>query len=348
MSPAKPLAPPSLTLGAACHRFGRWCLDQPLQAAMLAGCVTTFIYFYFFHRVWVLGTESTIYWARKAWLKEGGEQFHGHFPFFVSLYLVWHHRARLAAAPKAGSWWGLVWLGLAILLFVTGARCLQPRMALVSLPFLFYGAAFFLWGRQVARIILFPCAFLLFMLPVEALQNMTFPLQFVITRTIELCSRMIGISIQAVGTTLTARDGSFNFEIAEGCSGIRSLAAMSMLTAVYVHLTQDALWKKVLIFGTSLLFAIVGNVGRLFTVILFAKFISPEIAGGLYHDYSGFLFFPIALVAMTGFARLVNLDWSTIGAVAMKREAPMSVESNYPSTLPKPADKPTSPITYDY
>lgn len=342
MSPAHPPAVPPPTLGEACARLGRWCREQPLQAALLAGCIATFVYFYFFHRVWVLGSQTTAVWAQKAWMLAGGEQMHGHFPPFVSLFLVWYHRARIAAAPKGSSWWGLVSVVFAVLLFVVGARCLQPRMALLALPFLFYGATLFLWGPHVARIVLFPCAFLLFMIPVAALQQATFYLQFVITGSIEFLSRLVGISIQSVGTTLTARDGSFHFEIAEGCSGVRSLAAMSMLTAVYVHLTQDAFWKKALIFAASLLFAIIGNIGRLFTVILFAKFISPEIAGGLYHDYSGFLFFPIALLAMTGFAQLVNMDWR---ALAMQRDPSHHPEPPPDATRP---EKPASPISYDY
>jgi exosortase len=313
--------------------------------ALLAGCIATFVYFYFLHRVWVLGAQTTAEWAQKAWMFAGGEQMHGHFPPFVSLFLVWYHRARIAAAPKSSSWWGLAVVAFAVLLFVVGARCLQPRLALLALPFLFYGATLFLWGRHVARIVLFPCAFLLFMIPVAALQQATFHLQFIITVSIELLSKLVGVSIHAVGTTLTARDGSFNFEIAEGCSGVRSLAAMSMLTAVYVHLTQDALWKKALIFVASLLFAIVGNIGRLFTVILFAKFISPEIAGGLYHDYSGFLFFPIALLAMTGFASLVNMDWQRVRAAALKRETPPALEA---APAAKRAEKPGAPISYDY
>jgi exosortase/archaeosortase family protein len=77
-----------------------------------------------------------------------------------------------------------------------------------------------------------------------------------------------------------------NFEIAEGCSGIRSLMAMTTLTALYAHFTQTVLWKKLTLFGSSIIFAVVGNIGRIFTVILVAKFYDPEFASGLYHDYS--------------------------------------------------------------
>jgi len=337
-----------MTLGEACVRFGQWCRARPVEALLLLSCLGTLVYFYFFHRVWVLGTQTTFFWARNAWSGADGGQFHCHFPIFVSLYLVWHHRARLAAAPLGSSGWGLVVVALGVALFVAGARCLQPRLAMLALPILLYGGALFLWGRSVARIVLFPCVFLLFMIPVASLEQATFRLQFVITSSIELLSKLVGISIQSVGTTLTARDGSFNFEIAEGCSGVRSLAAMSMLTAVYVHLTQEVFWKKALIFVASLLFAIVGNIGRLFTVILFAKFISPEIAGGLYHDYSGFLFFPIALLAMTGFASVVNLDWRKVSAKALEREAPLVVEPGAGAPAPEGAAKPASPISYDY
>ncbi len=348
MSATPPQVTPAPSLGEACARFGRWCREHPLQAILAAACVTTFVYFYFFHRVWVLGSQSTATWAQNAWMKSGGEQFHGHFPIPVAAILLLFHRAKFAAAEKKGCDWGLAFVAFAIVLFVVGVRCVQPRMALLALPFLSYGAALYLWGWQVARIALFPSAFLLFMIPVEALQNLTFPLQFVITSSIQGLSRLVGLSIQAVGTTLTARDGSFNFEIAEGCSGIRSLAAMSMLTAIYVHLTQDVLWKKVVIFGASLVFAIVGNVGRLFTVILFARFIDPEIAGGIYHDYSGFLFFPIALVAMTSFATLLNLDWNKVSAKALEREAPVRIADETAQPVGKSDPKPASPISYDY
>lgn len=338
-----------MTFGEACARFGRWCAARPVEALLLAGCLATFLYFFFFHRVWVLGSQSTAKWAHNAWGAAGGAQFHGHFPFFVSLYLVWHHRGKIAAAPKSSSWWGLVCAAFGVALFVVGARCLQPRLALLSLPFLFYGTTLWLWGPKVARLILFPCAFLLFMIPVAALEQATFKLQFIITGSIEMLSKLVGISIGSVGTTLTARDGSFNFEIAEGCSGVRSLAAMSMLTAVYVHLTQDAFWKKAVIFAASLLFAIVGNIGRLFTVILFAKFISPEIAGGIYHDYSGFVFFPVALLAMTGFSNLVNLDWQKVRAKALTKETPPSFDGPAPTDdKAETSAKQPSPISYDY
>ncbi len=346
MSSTTAPAAPTFGFGEALSRFGRWVAAKPLQAALLLGSLATFVWFFFFVHIWRQGEQTTFTWAMNAWDHKSGEQYHGRFVPLVSVFLIWLRRDRYLAAPKSNSNWGLLWLAFGLLCFVIGARCLQPRFALLATPFLFYGATLFLWGRHVARLALFPCVFLIFMIPLASLEQATADLQFVITGAIGVMANLVGITVQAIGTTLTARDGSFNFEIAEGCSGVRSLSAMSMLTAVYVHLTQDRLWKKGFIFCASLLFAIFGNVGRLFTILLVAKYINPALAGGLYHDYSGFLFFPIAVMGMTGFSRLVNMDWKKISEKWLKSDA--TRPDDFIREENKPTAKPSTPISYDY
>lgn len=287
---------------------------EPFSVLLLATILATFIYFFayvplFVKGLFVNGAGSTAAWAWQAWT---GNQAHSRLVPFISLALVWYHRKEIKEAKKDGCNRGLVFVGIGIALFLLGARCLQPRFALASLPFLIYGSALYVWGKQVARIVLFPCALLIFMVPVAAIEQGTFRLQFISTDFVGFLSNLVGIKINALGTTLTAADSSFNFAIAEGCSGIRSLFAMTMLTAIYVHLTQREVWKKIVILAFSIAFAIVGNIGRIFTVILVAKFIDPKLASGIYHEYSGFVFFPIALVAMLLFSKLLNLKFAHI------------------------------------
>ena len=288
---------------------------EPFSALLLATIIATFVYFFgfaplFIKGTFVSGTSSIAAWAWQAWTSgPAGSQEHSRLVPLIFLGLVWYHRKEIKNAVKVGSNNGLIFVALGIVLFLLGARCLQPRLALGSSPFLIYGVVVYLWGKQVARIILFPCAFLIFLIPFGAIEQATFRLQFIITSAIGFLSNLVGIKIDAVGTTLTAINGAFNFQIAEGCSGVRSLTAMTMLTAIYVHLTQDKLWKKVVILAFSILFAIVGNIGRLFTVVWVARFIDPKLASGIYHDYSGYVFFPIALLAMLGFSKLINTNW---------------------------------------
>jgi exosortase len=288
-----------------------WVKGNPVAALLVFTIFATLTVFFGFVPLFVRGVSasgvrSTAAWAWQAWNPEMNQE-HSKLVPLISLALILYHRGRINQAAKKGVDQGLVFVLIGVALFLLSARCLQPRFALVSIPFLIYGSVLYVWGKQVARIILFPCAFLIFMVPVAAIEQGTFRLQFVITSVVGFLSNLVGIKINALGTTLTAGDNSFNFSIAEGCSGIRSLTAMTMLTAIYVHLTQDRLWKKALILAFSIIFAIVGNIGRIFTVVLVAKFIDPKLAAGIYHDYSGYVFFPIALLAMLGFSKLVNL-----------------------------------------
>lgn len=298
-------SPPDLSFGAMSRLLVGYVQKNPLQSVLLVALAGVFVYFYGNVRLWSGGDQSTAAWAWSAWNPEGNQE-HGKLVVPAVLFLVWYHRRQLAEAPKQGSNWGLLFVAAGVAAFVVAARTVQARLAIVALPFLLFGAIYYLWGRRMARILLFPCALLIFAVPFGALEQATFQLQFVITGIVGTLSHFFGIRIEAVGTTLSAADDSWNFDIAEGCSGIRSLMAMTMITALYVHLTQDKLWKKILIFCASAIFAIIGNAGRIFTIVLVAKYWDPKIASGMYHDYSGFIFFPIALAAMLAFGAMVN------------------------------------------
>jgi exosortase len=229
----------------------------------------------------------------------------------IVLGLVWYHRKRIAEAPKQSSKLGLLFILVGVFFYVVGARALQPRASLFGFPFLVFGSVLFLWGKQVARTLLFPIALLFFMIPLGAIEQMTFRLQFLIIDMVSALSHLFGIAIYAVGTTVRPVSGNWQgFEIAEGCSGIRSLIAMIMITALYVHIYERKLWKKATILCFSILFAIIGNAGRIFTIVLLAQFGFPKFAGGLYHEWSTYLLsFPIALLSMLGFAKLLNMNF---------------------------------------
>jgi len=284
-------------------RLGDWFLKNRLAALFLLGIAAIWIYFYGVYEPYFNYSKSALIWAHEAW---NGSQEFGRLVPIIAAGLVFVNRHKLVQAKGEGSFLGLPLVLLGLFIFFISVRTVQPRIALASIPFLIYGSVLYTAGRKAAGVIFFPAVFLFFMIPVAALEQATFSLQFVITKTVGALSQMVGIGIEAMGTNLVASNGTFRFEIAEGCSGINSLTAMTMLTAAYVHLTQDRLWKKIVIFLCSLLFAIIGNIGRIFTIILVARFYDPDVASGLYHDWSGYVFFPIAVVAMLLFSKLLN------------------------------------------
>ena len=273
---------------------------------LLGAIIVTLVYFFGFVKIFANGSISTFTWAWQAWNPEINYEHAKLIPLIVA-GLVWHSRKKLSAAPIGSSRWGWLFIVVGILLFIVAARSLQGRVALGAFPFIIFGIVLYGWGRHIARILLFPIAFLFFAVPLNFLTQATANLQFIETGAAGAICNAIGIHVNSVGTVISAADNSFNFNIDEGCSGIRSLMAIAMLAAIYGHLTQDRLWKKVAIFAASIVFAIIGNTGRLVSIVLVGKFFGQDLAGGPYHTISGFLSFPFALAAMVLFGKLLNL-----------------------------------------
>ena len=284
-----------------------WTKRDPLAAALLLTIVATLVYFFGFAKLFTNGSLSTWVWAWQAWNPETNYE-HAKIIPLITVFLVWYARDKLKVAPIGSSRWGWLFIGVGLFLFVAAARTLQARLALTSLPFLLFGVVLYVWGRNVARILLFPIAFLFFMVPLNFLTQATTKLQFIETGAASAICKFFGLAVYTLGTSINAANESFHFQIDEGCSGIRSLMAIAMLSAVYGHLSQNRLWKKLAIFAAALLFAIIGNTGRLVSIIVIARLFGQDLAGGPYHVISGYLSFPFAIGAMLLFGKLLNMN----------------------------------------
>lgn len=332
-------APPSPSLAPSFSeelaRFSRWCRAQPAQAALLVALLGTLVYYFVFHRVFTNGTLSTMHWAWEGWNEENDLQ-HGPLILPAAAVVAWMHREEFRRAAKAPSWLGLLAVFAGAFLFVVAVWMLQPRIALLALPPLIFGGVWFLWGWPTARLAIFPCVFLLFMIPVGFILGHTEPLQRLVASIVTGASNLVGVGVEREGVKLIATDKSFHCEVAGGCSGVRSLMAMAMLSALYGHFTLREGWKKVLLFCMSLPFAVLGNIARVFTIVLASKFFGQEIGTGPWHDISGFIItIPIAVSAMIGFANLLQREWTATKAALLKPDAPAKAASS-------------GPISYDY
>jgi exosortase len=296
-----------------------WVQRNPLQAFLAAAIAATIVYFFGFQKIFTNGQLSTFVWAWEAWNPESNHE-HSKLVIPIAAFLVWHARDKLKAAPIGKSRWGWLFIGIGLFLFVAGARTLQARLSLLALPFLLFGIILYVFGRAIARILLFPVAFLLFLLPLDFLTQATMKLQFIETNVAAAVCNFFGLGVYTIGTVVHAASGAFQFEVDEGCSGIRSLMAIAMLSAIYAHLTQDRLWKKLSIFGAALLFAIIGNAGRLVSIFVVARIFGQEVAGGIYHTMSGFLSFPFAIGAMLLFSKVINFQPREVTRAAVVRE----------------------------
>jgi exosortase len=261
--------------------------------------------------------RSAILWMVNRWMDAntfGGQDYsHGFLIPFVSIGVLWWKRKEIASAPRYVSKTGLAIVVLALLIHWLGAKSQQPRVSLFGLLVLFWGIPFYFYGWQVAKWLIFPCSYLIFCIPLNFLDTLTFPLRIFSTIISTSLLNGLGIEAERSGSAIySTAAGGFNFDVADPCSGIRSLLAMTALTAVYAYATQKTLLKKWILFVCSIPLAIIGNIARITTIALVAEAFGQKVATGLYHDYSGYILFPVAIGLMVGIGSLLNLDFQKV------------------------------------
>ncbi len=257
--------------------------------------------------------RSALLWMTARWSDAGGEYSHGWLIPLVSLWLVCRKRRELRAVPKAVDWRGLAVVVLALFLHWLGARAQQTRLSLLGLILLLWGAPFYVYGRDVARLTLFPCVYLVFCIPMNFVDSMTSPLRTTAAMVATSLLNGLGIPVYRIGSGLFSEStAGFSFDVAPECSGLHSLLALTALTAVYAYLTQDRLWKKWFLFACSVPIALVGNIVRITLVVLVAAFFGQETAMGLWHDYSGYPIFLVGITLMLSVGGLLELNYRKV------------------------------------
>lgn len=254
--------------------------------------------------------RSVFSWTITRWSEAGEDFSHAWLVPLVSLGIIWLRRHELAAARKRTDIRGLIVVATALALHWLGAKAQQSRISLAGFILLLWGIPFYLWGWEVARHLIFPCAYLFFAVPMTFLDSLTFPLRIIVTKASVPLLNGLGVPVERSGSAIRSlAAGGFNFDVADPCSGLRSLLAMTALMAVYAYWTQHTLLRKWLLFLFSVPIAIVGNIVRIVTIALVAQAFGQEIAVGLYHDYSGYIFFSISIFLMIAIGGLLNADF---------------------------------------
>ena len=280
------------------------------REALLAALVVT-LGIYLFH---VLGNASNVdmegrslfAWIGRQLIVRGGDFSHGWIIPLVSLALVWWRRRALREAPKSVSAAGLAVVAGALALHALALRAQQPRLSLVALTALLWGIPYFVYGPAVARVIRFPCAYLLLSFTAYVLVYFSFPLRLFSCVLASGLLNGMGIATERVGTALHATaGGGFHFDVADPCSGLRSLFVMTALAAPYAYLTQRTPLRQWALFLLSVPLAMLSNTFRIVTVALAAQAFGQQFALTVYHDYSGYIVFTLSIVLLTAAGALV-------------------------------------------
>ncbi len=243
--------------------------------------------------------RSAVKWMVGRWQWPGADMSHGWLIPLVSAYLVWRRREELRRAVDRPSRTGLVFLLLSLMLYLAGLRIQQTRLVLVSMAGLLWSIPYFIYGGRVARILLFPCAYLLFCVPVTFLETLTLPLRLISTGVASTVLNGLGIAVSRVGTAIYfSSTTGFALDVAHPCSGLRYLMAMVALTTAYSYIALTSPWRRLLLCACSVPLAMIGNIVRILLIALVGLAFGQDAAMGFYHDYSGYVVFAVAILLM--------------------------------------------------
>jgi len=196
-------------------------------------------------------------------------------------------------------------VAVAMAIYYLGVKAVQPRVVVVSGIVLLYGLALSFRGRDVFRLVFFPITFLFLMVPLNFLDNVVgFPLRMFVAKISTMA--LNGMGIEAVQRGSGIISPVFSFDVADPCSGIRSLMALSTVTAAYAYVTQRAQWKRWVLFLCAMPLAVLGNLARVTSIALVAQVYGQKTATEVYHEWSGFILFPVALAVMVLIGFLLN------------------------------------------
>jgi len=209
-----------------------------------------------------------------------------------------------AAGSRADAAGGLATIVLSLGVLVVGVLGAELFLTRLSFIGVLAGLVWFLGGRASLRALAFPLAFLLLMIPLPALifNKIAFPLQLFASQAGAGVLELAGVPVFREGNILQL--ATTKLEVAEACSGIRSLVSLLTLAIVLGQFSLQRRWTRVALALAAVPVAIVTNAMRVAGTGLAAHFWSPEVAEGVYHAFSGWAVFALAFAALLAAQRL--------------------------------------------
>jgi exosortase len=168
----------------------------------------------------------------------------------------------------------------------------------VSMVVTLVGLVFYLFGPVLVRAAWFEFFFLLFMIPIPYVIYFaaTFPMQLLASKITATILNAIGMGVVRQGNIIHIH--GYSLEVAEACSGMRSLVSLLGLGALYAYLSQKRFTPQLILFLSTIPIAVAANVFRVFVTSLLAYTVTEDVTREPLHSIMGLSVFVVAFVMM--------------------------------------------------
>ena len=236
---------------------------------------------------------------------------HGYLIPFICLYLVWRKRSILKNITPKPVFAGLFIIIGGILLHLGGMALKINFVSYAAIPIVLLGMSLYLGGVKITKELFFPIAFLVFMLPLPRVITIgiTFKLKIMAAQAAVFIAHSIGVEARALGSTIYYRGGSLL--VGDPCSGLRSLITFIALGALFTQLTRGTIFRKTLLFLSSIPVALLSNILRITFLLLVSYVYGSSVALGFLHEFSGVMVFVLGFIGLFFLAKALRCPFSS-------------------------------------
>lgn len=209
----------------------------------------------------------------------------------ISGYLLWQQRADLARLELKGSWMGVAVVAFGALLQIAGVLATVDVVQQYGLLIAIYGLVIALLGATATANLWAPLLLLALMIPLPQflLSNFSAQLQLISSQIGVWFIRLFGISVFVEGNVIDL--GGYKLQVAEACDGLRYLFPLMTLGFIMAYLFKVEMWKRVLLFLSSIPVTILMNSFRIGTIGVMVEHWGQSMAEGFLHDFQGWAVF---------------------------------------------------------
>ena len=218
---------------------------------------------------------------------------HGLFIPFLVLALFWWKRDELRKI-KGEPWLPALFLvAFALVLHIAGYVGQQTRISIAAFYFGIYAMIGLVWGFAALKASFFPMCLFAFALPLGTLaETITFPLRLMATTvTGSIANTVLGIDVSYNGTRIFDPSGTFQYEVAAACGGLRSLTAVLAICTIFGFMNFKRARNRFVLILAGIPLAILANMSRLLGLIIISEAFGQEV-GMKAHDSTWFSLVP--------------------------------------------------------
>lgn len=223
-------------------------------------------------------------------------------------WLVWRDRASLQLQETCARSFAAVALFVTgLLLYGLGRSQSLIQFEIASQIPVLLGVGWMLLGKRALRTLIFPLAFTLFAIPVPGtlLDQILLPLKQLVSAIVDNGLHALGYPIARNGVVLMI--GQYDLLIADACSGLNSMVALTGLGLIYVYVvSRYSRWHNALLLLSVLPVAFAANVIRVMTLLLVTYYFGDG-AGRAFHSSAAWLEIALAFVGFFAVDRLIGV-----------------------------------------